>query len=113
MEQIFWYIYAALLGTSTIGFLIHGGRKPFMVKIDLFVSIVTWIGLFGYVTSNDILTPLVWKLVFFGALFWDIIFSMSLRRQFEDSETPNTLGTVIFTIVLLAPLYYALFHYAF
>ena len=113
MEQIFWHLYAALLGTSTIGFLIHGGQKPFMVKIDLFVSIVTWMGLFGYVTNNDFLMPLVWKLVFFGALLWDIVFSLTMRRHFAASQAPGTAGTVILTVVLLAPLYYALFHYAF
>jgi hypothetical protein len=119
MEQTLWFIYAALLGTATIGFLIHSRHADFPVKFDLAVSIVTWIGLFGFVTNNQILDPLVWKIVFFGALLWDVLFSFKLKSQFEKEEPEAASGAIgtffmaVSTVILLGPLYYGLFHYAF
>ncbi|MDN7245276.1 hypothetical protein QWY16_18085 [Planococcus shenhongbingii] len=119
MEQTLWFIYAALLGTTTIGFLIHSRHADFPIKFDLAVSIVTWIGLFGFVTNNQILDPLVWKIVFFGALLWDILFAFKLKNKFEAQEpeaatgVAGTLFMAISTIILLGPLYYGLFQYAF
>ena len=113
MLQIFWYIYAAILGTSTIAFIIHGGRKEPAVNIDIAVSILTWVGLFGFITQTQILSSGFWKAVFFGAILWDIIFSLMLKRHFDESEGGGTVAAMIFGFVLLAPLYYALFQYAF
>jgi hypothetical protein len=119
MEQILWFIYAALLGTTTIGFLLHSRKAAFPVKFDLAVSIVTWIGLFGFVTNNQILDPLVWKIVFFGALLWDVLFAFKLKSQFEAEEpeaatgAAGTIFMAVSTVILLGPLYYGLFQYAF
>lgn len=118
MEQIFWFIYAAILGTATVGFIIHSGPLRFPVKFDLAVSVVTWIGLFGFVTGNQIFEPIVWKFVFFGGLLWDIVFAFKLKQQFEGEreEVAGPLGTfflAVSTIILLGPLYYGLFQYAF
>jgi hypothetical protein len=119
MTQIFWYIYAALLATSSIAYLIHGGYKNRIFLIDLVVSAITWTGLFGFVTHREIFTPFLWQVVFFGALLWDIFFYFFLKRTFLDIEADEEGGrfvnifTAVFALILLGPLYYALFQYAF
>ncbi len=118
MEQIFWFIYAAFLGTATIGFIFHSGPLNFPVKFDLAVSVITWIGLFGFVTQNQIFDPIVWKVVFFAGLTWDIIFAFTLKKQVEHEreEVADSAGTffvVVSTVLFLGPLYYGLFQYAF
>ncbi|MGI2328162.1 hypothetical protein [Planococcus sp. YIM B11945] len=119
MIQIFWYIYAAFLATSTIAYLIHGGYKNSIFLIDLVVSIITWTGLFGFVTHRQIFTPFVWQIVFFGALLWDILFYVFLKNSILEEEAEEAdmrvmnIITTVFMLALLGPLYYALFQYAF
>ncbi len=117
--NIFWIIYLGILGTAAVGFLIKGKYKTLLSKIDFIISIITWIGLFGYVTNTSILTPIIWKIVFFGGLLWDVIFSIFLNDYYGeeiDEEIPIFLKNIMIGIVLVifvGPLYYGLFLYAF
>ncbi|MDN7242220.1 hypothetical protein QWY14_10445 [Planococcus sp. N028] len=119
MIQILWYIYAAFLATSSIAYLIHGGYKNKIFLIDLVVSAITWTGLFGFITHREIFTPFVWQVVFFGALLWDILFYFFLRNKVMETEVEGedmrmmNIFTTVFMVILLGPLYYALFQYAF
>ncbi|MFD4820346.1 hypothetical protein [Peribacillus butanolivorans] len=119
MGHIFWMIYLGILGTAAIGFLIKGAYKTSLAKMDFVISIITWIGLFGYITKTSILTPLVWKFVFVGSLLWDIIFSFMIKDYNSDKkaeELPDSISkllTGITLVVCLGPLYYGLFKYAF
>ena len=70
MIDILWFIYLGILVISPIGIIIKGDYKKTFYKLDFVFSIITWIGLFGYVTNNQILTPIVWKFVFIGGLIW-------------------------------------------
>ncbi|WP_226668169.1 hypothetical protein [Metabacillus litoralis] len=117
--NILWIIYLGLLGTAAIGFLIKGKYKTLLTKVDFIISVITWIGLFGYVTNIQLLTSLVWKIVFVGGITWDLIFGLFIEDHYESEELeeiPKTLRMVLTTIILvifLGPLYYGLFHYAF
>ncbi len=119
MVDIFWMIYLGLLGTVAIGFLIKGKYKTVLAKMDFVMSIITWIGLFGYVTNTQILTPIVWKVVFLGGLLWDVIFSLFLNDYYGeeiDEELPTFLKyaiTVVVLVIFVGPLYYGLYRYAF
>ena len=117
MIYIFWLIYLGVLGTAAIGLLIKGGYKTTAAKLDFVFSIITWIGLFGYVTNIQILTPLVWKFVFVIGLLWDIIFSFKYVNKEETyEEIPKSIRPIIVGITLIVfvgPLYYGLFQYAF
>ncbi|PLT35922.1 hypothetical protein [Bacillus sp. V5-8f] len=116
--NLLWTVYLALLATVTIGFLIKGKYKTFLEKIDFFISIFTWIGLFGYVTDTQILTPAVWKAVFIGALIWDISFTVFFNKLYQE-ETEGIpvhvqkMISAISLVILIGPMYYGLFHYAF
>jgi hypothetical protein len=117
MIDIFWYGYLGLLAIAAIGMLITGGYRTTGTKLDFVISIITWLGLFGYVTSNQILTPLVWKFVFVFGLLWDVIFSFKKfleETKYDDKPLSVRLAIIGITLlILLGPLYYGLFQYAF
>lgn len=115
MTDILWTIYLGILGAFAIGYLIKGGYKTFSAKLDFVISIFTWMGLFGYVTGNELLTPLVWKIVFVGGLAWDLLYG--LKKFNEDAnEIPKAARPAVFgltVLIMIGPLYYGLFQYAF
>ncbi|MBM7603711.1 hypothetical protein JOC75_001684 [Metabacillus crassostreae] len=117
--NILWIIYLGLLGTTAIFFLIKGMYKTTLTKVDFVISIITWIGLFGFVTNIQILTPLVWKIVFFGGIAWDIFFGLFIQDHYEDEDfedIPKAVRIVLsflMLVILIGPLYYGLYHYAF
>lgn len=118
MIQIFWYIYAAFLATSTIGFFIHGGYKSPIFLIDLAFSVIAWVGLFGFVTHYQIFTPFVWQVVLAAVVLWDLLFFFFIKAYFAEAEpeagsASMTVISGVMMLVLLGPLYYALFQYAF
>jgi hypothetical protein len=117
MIDIFWYGYLGLLAIAAIGMLITGGYRTTGTKLDFVISIITWLGLFGYVTSNQILTPLVWKFVFVFGLLWDVIFSFKKfleETKYDDKPLSVRLAIIGITLlILLGPLYYGQFQYAF
>ena len=41
-------------------------------KFDFVVSIITWIGLFGFVFDIQILTSIVWKCIFLFSVIWTL-----------------------------------------
>ncbi|MTH54984.1 hypothetical protein GKZ89_16395 [Bacillus mangrovi] len=119
MIHILWVIYLGIIGTAAIGYLLKGGYKTNLLRLDFIISVVTWIGLMGYVTGTSFWTPLVWKIIFFGGLFWDIFFSFKIRNEKGDfvyEEIPKNARPIVFGLsflVFLGPLYYGLFRYAF
>ncbi|MBT2571096.1 hypothetical protein [Planococcus sp. ISL-110] len=118
MIQIFWYIYAAFLATSTIGFFIHGGYRSAIFLIDLAFTVIAWVGLFGFVTHYQIFTPFVWQVIFAAVILWDLLFFFFIKSHVtaEEPEAGTLSMTIIsgvLMLVFLSPLYYALFQYAF
>ena len=75
MSDILWIAYLGILGAPAIGFLLKGKYKTTAMKVDFFVSCMTWTGLFGYVTSINVGPALLWKMVFFVGILWDLLFS--------------------------------------
>lgn len=116
--HIFWTIYLGIIGTVAIAFLIKGLRTPFL-KVDFVISVITWIGLFGFVTNTPIFNSLVWKIVFVGGLLWDVGFSFFGKHDDGDEALEGVpqftkyilIGVTL--IITLGPLYYGLFKYAF
>jgi hypothetical protein len=115
MTDILWTIYLGFLGVFTISYFIKGGYKTVSSNLDFVMSIITWIGLFGYVTEMKILVPLVWKLVFIGGLLWDGMYGMKKFNE-DAKEIPKAVRPAMFVLTILiviCPLYYGLFQYAF
>ncbi|MFK3960191.1 hypothetical protein [Guptibacillus hwajinpoensis] len=117
MSDILWILYLGVLGAPAIGFLLKGKYKTASMKIDFLVSATTWTGLFGYVTEISIGPAVIWKFVFFLGLLWDLLFVLYFDQSDEAiegmSEKSVKMTTVIFSIIMLIPLYYGLFRYAF
>lgn len=116
MTDILWTIYLGVLGAFAIGYFIKGGYKSNSAKLDFVISIITWIGLFGYVTSNDILNPAVWKIVFIGGLIWDFMYGLKKFKEETNDEIPKAAQPVVFgltALIMIGPLYYGLFQYAY
>ncbi|MDQ0859717.1 hypothetical protein [Bacillus sp. V2I10] len=117
MLNILWSIYLAFLGITAIGLLVKGSYNTTVAKLDFVFSIVTWIGLFGYVTNNQIFTPLIWKFVFVGGLIWDVVFGIKkFNEETVNEDIPPAIRTVIIVcllLILIGPLYFGLFNYAF
>ncbi|HWO76159.1 MAG TPA: hypothetical protein VNM69_09745 [Bacillus sp. (in: firmicutes)] len=119
LGNIFWMIYLSLLGTVAVGYLLKGKYKTTLAKVDFIISIITWLGLFGYVTDTSMLTPLFWKFVFFGGLLWDFIYGVFLNDYYGeeiDQDIPvfvRHIITVIILVIFIGPLYYGLYQYAF
>jgi hypothetical protein len=117
--NIFWIIYLGLLGTAAIGYLIKGKYKGVLAKIDFIISIITWIGLFGFVTNTKMLSLIIWKIVFVGGLLWDVIYGLFLSDFYKneaDEDIPVLAKKIIAGVILIitvGPLYYGLYRYAF
>ncbi|HBU82639.1 MAG TPA: hypothetical protein DEF35_13540 [Paenibacillus sp.] len=114
-----WTMYLGLLGTASLAFLFKGKYKSKLSKIDFIVSVITWIGLLGFVTETTILTPAFWKIVTVIAFLWDISFTM-LLKDYEDKEILEELPIavrrvwmLITLVIMIGPLYYGLFKYSF
>ncbi|RSD24433.1 hypothetical protein [Mesobacillus subterraneus] len=120
MADFMWLMYLGFMGTTAIWFLIKGKYKNKITKLDFIISIITWLGLFGYVTDTEMLTPLVWKIVFFGGLLWDVVFTIFFAERFADDfgfedegYEPMPLAAKLSGLIFIAPLYYGIFRYAF
>jgi hypothetical protein len=117
MIDIFWYCYLGILAIAAIGILITSYKTTLGI-VDFVLSVITWIGLFGYVTNNQFLTPLVWKFVFVIGLLWDVFFSFKKFNEGAkyDDDTPQSIKLAIIgitLIILVGPLYFGLFNYSF
>lgn len=117
MINIFWLCYLGILAIAAIGTLIKGAFKTTFGKIDFVFSIITWIGLFGYITNTQILNPLIWKFVFVSGLLWHLIFGFKkFNEELKDDDEPQSIKLAIYgitLIILIGPLYFGLFNYAF
>ena len=116
MIDIFWLCYLGILAITAFVILIKVGYKTTYGILDFVFSIVTLIGLFGYVTNNQILTPIVWQFVFVSGLIMDFVFGFKKFNEGVNDDEPQSIKLIIFGItfiILLGPLYFGLFNYAF
>jgi hypothetical protein len=118
MADFFWLMYLGLMGATAVWFLIKGKYKNNMTRLDFLISIITWFGLFGYVTETEMLSPIVWKFVFIFGLLWDVLFTIFFAEKFagdfgleEEEEMP--LAAKLSGLVFVLPLYYGIYQYAF
>ena len=106
----FWRIYFFLVTVIHLHFysyiLLHPDQSSFnpgLIYIDIAITTVALFGLFLYAAEKKFLGPIFWRLFFFVYISWDI----ALRLTHE----PLILEFVIHGLILLAPLYLALYLY--
>jgi hypothetical protein len=119
MADFLWLMYLGFMGTTAIWFLIKGKYKNNVTRLDFIISMITWFGLFGYVTGTEMLTPIVWKIVFILGLLWDVLFTIFFADRFagdfglEEDEKEMPIGAKLSGLLFILPLYYGIFQYAF
>ncbi|HDX9612598.1 TPA: hypothetical protein ROY01_003691 [Bacillus toyonensis] len=107
-----WKIYLVIVAILAIISLIRGMFQTPIQKFDFVVSIITWIGLFGFVFDVEILNSIVWKCIFVFSIIWTLSAVFILRLYEEENESLPFVFKLIGIIPTL-PLYYGLYQYAF
>jgi len=108
----FWRIYFFIITLIHIrlysGFLFHSddySLNPNVIYFDIPVTTIALFGLFLLAAEREFLGPIFWRVYFFVYMAWDIIIRVTHR--------PFVLESVIHGVILLIPLYLALYIYGF
>lgn len=107
-----WKVYLVIVAVLAITSLVRGMFQTTLQKFDFVVSIITWMGLFGFVFDVQILTPIVWKCIFVFSVIWTLIIAFVLRL-YEENDRPLPFIFKLVGILPTLPLYYGLYQYAF
>ncbi|EJS73042.1 hypothetical protein [Bacillus cereus] len=107
-----WKIYLVIVAILAIISLVRGMFQTPIQKFDFVVSIITWIGLFGFVFDVEILNQIVWKCIFVFSVIWTLSAVFVFRLYEEKDEALPFIFKLIGMIPTL-PLYYGLYEYAF
>ena len=116
---MFWKYYARLLaGIFVVGTVVILLRSRSLLRpvdlLDWAVTLVSLVGLFGYVWKRQIFSRVFWAAFLPIALVWDLAYEVAFHNPAispagASSRTPELLVVG----VLILPLYVALFKYAF
>ena len=106
-----WKIYLVIVAMLAIISLVRGMFQTPIQKFDFVVSIITWIGLFGFVFDIQILTPIVWKCIFLFSVIWTLT-AVFVFRLYEERDEPLPFIFKLIGIIPTLPLYYGLYQYA-
>ncbi|MGE7603645.1 hypothetical protein ACQKL5_14320 [Peribacillus sp. NPDC097675] len=109
-----WKIYFwIIVGIEVASMFVETVHGPVIEITDTIISVISTIGLFGYVYKKQLLTKLFWKVVFiitvieeFSYIMWDVL---------NDPELG--LGGLIFvttfTLTIIYPFFLGLYRYGF
>ncbi|MFB6730899.1 hypothetical protein ACFCVW_20550 [Bacillus mobilis] len=107
-----WKVYLVIVAILAITSLVRGMFQTPIQKFDFVVTIITWIGLFGFVFDVEIVTPLVWKCIFLFSVIWTFT-AVFVLRLYEEKDDPLPFIFKLIGIIPTLPLYYGLYQYAF
>ncbi|QWU43609.1 hypothetical protein [Bacillus sp. NP247] len=107
-----WKIYLVIVAILAITSLVRGMFQTPIQKFDFVVSIITWIGLFGFVFDVQILTPIVWQCIFVFSIIWTLT-AVFVLRLYEEKDDQLPFIFKLIGIIPTLPLYYGLYQYAF
>ncbi|WP_034671797.1 hypothetical protein [Ectobacillus panaciterrae] len=107
--KVLWFLYVGFVIISAIGSIMNGRFKTIRQKLDLFVSVVVLTGVIGYIMGIELLASVIWKAIFVFGLIWDLLFTI----VWYDYEKELPLPARAIGLIVIVPMYYALFQYAF
>ncbi|WP_237981623.1 hypothetical protein [Bacillus thuringiensis] len=107
-----WKIYLVIVAILAITSLVRGMFQTPIQKFDFVVSIITWIGLFGFVFDVQILTLIVWQCIFVFSIIWTLT-AVFVLRLYEEKDDQLPFIFKLIGIIPTLPLYYGLYQYAF
>ncbi len=103
--KIYSWVLAAILGLAYFTILLGTVTAPKI--IDIPISLVALVGLFGYAYKKKIGTKLFWQIWLILLILWDILYNFFLMRY---PDIPN--GLVAAGILIFLPEYIALYNYS-
>ncbi len=115
--QLAYKIYFWVLTVSALPlyfFIPENELSKINILIDFFASIISLIGLFGYVYKKPIFRSVIWKVWFIICIGWQLYY-FTLTDIPDNSEIP-IVGKIIFMIIFIAfmfPFYLALYLYGY
>jgi len=112
-----WKIYAwflAIVLAAAYGAIIWEGLEV-RDAIDIPISLIAVIGVFGYAYKRRIVSEDLWRVWFFVIIGWDIFNSLVLEdfTEFDEFTAIEISIGIIFVLILIIPEYIALFLYGF
>jgi hypothetical protein len=108
---MFWKIYFILL----VAFLFYGyqllaGQLNAWYYIDLLISLLSLVGLFGLAWKQRFFSAHFWKTYFTIYLMWELVFNLIIDPYVNKTE----LGfSIILGFAMFLPLYASLYIYGF
>ena len=73
--KIYFFFICFLVGIGLIPTILGlvTGSMPWSNGIELISTALVLVGLFGFCWNKRIISPVFWKVVFFGVIIWDLV----------------------------------------
>jgi hypothetical protein len=115
---MFWKYYARLLaGIFVVGTVVILIRSRSLLRpvdlLDWVVTLVSLVGLFGYVWKQQIFLRAFWAAFVPIAIVWDLAYELAFHNPALSPGGAARTPELIVVGILMLPLYVALFKYAF
>lgn len=107
--QVLWWAYFALVAFASVGGVLGSTASPFQFASSLFNAFAL-VGLWGYLQQIRIGSRPFWVAYFLLSV---ALSAVSLTLVFNDAERQVPAGVFAVLLVLVLPLYFALWRYAF
>lgn len=115
-RRIIWSLYAwpitviLLAADASAGFSYSGTTIIIVSFLDLCISFPGLVAMHLNIWDKKLFNPMLWKLYAFVSSAWDVIFNTLITPGItgESFGMSDLIG-----LVILLPLYYAIFRYAF
>ena len=105
--KIYFFLLILILG---VRYLLSLSELNYSHYIDLLISILSLVGLVGLAFKKKIFSAKFWKVYFFVYLIWDFLFNIVIDPYVRQTKfNPTSL----IGLVILIPLYIALYIYGF
>ena len=113
--RVFWMLYACpmvllFVGCEAILVWQYGAKAVVWTALDFLISFPSLLALFLHIWDTRLFVQLLWKIYAFVLIAWDLFLNLLIQPGItgHSFEPADLIGFVI-----LAPLYVAVFRYAF
>ncbi|MFE4898700.1 hypothetical protein [Peribacillus butanolivorans] len=105
----FWLIIAISIASMFVE-AVHG---PVIETTDTVISIISTIGLFGYVYNKQLLSKSFWKFVFIITIIEVLAYTMLDVLNDSELGVGGMIFVTAFTLIIMYPFFLGLYRYGF
>ncbi|MGE7608976.1 hypothetical protein ACQKML_20425 [Peribacillus frigoritolerans] len=105
----FWLIIAISIASMFVE-SVHG---PVIETTDTVISIISTIGLFGYVYNKQLLSKSFWKFVFIITVIEVLTYTMLDVLNDPELGVGGMIFVTVFTLIIMFPFFLGLYRYGF